>query len=603
MSTPFGLIAPRSVRERVGRLIGPRPALLVGFGALVLVILGVCLFVVLDSQAKSRREAETRFSGEATISAELTASIFSSSAAAAQQAAAKAFGARTVDQHALDAFAHRSRSGYALILDRDGKLLAASAGTPAAVRHRATASTVHIREALAGRSTISDVLPARNGRNVIEWAMPFETRFGRRVQVQALDAQLISQFLSGYLGRTEAAGEAYVLDRQNHVLGASGKAAKVGHQPATPGLLEALATRRAGSYHEGDAERYFAAAPVAGTTWRVVLNEPTAQLYPALVGSRRWLLFAMLGAFGLAGAFGLVFLRRALVSGTKLAHANRELTEVNTTLEKRVADRTVAVEERSRELARSNAELEQFASVTSHDLQEPLRKIRMFGDRLQAKLGEELAEEPAKDLERMQNAAERMQLLITDLLNFSRVTSKGAEFEQVDLGQVADEVLSDLEARVLELNARVEVGDLPTVEADRTQMRQLIQNLVSNALKFHRDDEPPVIQIRGDLVAGQSPRFAGEGAVGDRFVMTVEDNGIGFDEKYADRVFVAFQRLHTRSSYDGTGIGLSIARKIVWRHGGDISVTSAPGEGSTFTVTLPVDRPNGRNGSSNGDAQ
>jgi light-regulated signal transduction histidine kinase (bacteriophytochrome) len=276
---------------------------------------------------------------------------------------------------------------------------------------------------------------------------------------------------------------------------------------------------------------------------------------------------------------------------------------MNVTLEERVAERTEAVEERSKELARSNAELEQFASVTSHDLQEPLRKIRMFGDRLQSKLGDRLEEDPAKDLGRMQNAAERMQLLITDLLNFSRVTTKGAEFERVDLGQVAAEVVSDLEARVIELNARVEIGDLPTLDADRMQMRQLIQNLVSNALKFHREGEPPVIQIRGDLVGGQSPRFAGEGAAGDRCVLTVEDNGIGFDEKYADRVFVAFQRLHTRSSYDGTGIGLSIARKIVWRHGGDISAASKPGEGSTFTVTLPVDRPNESNGSSNGGAQ
>jgi signal transduction histidine kinase len=445
-------------------------------------------------------------------------------------------------------------------------------------------------------------VPGKGG-GVIEWAMPFETRYGRRIQVQTLDGKLIFQFLSGYLGQTEEAGRGYVLDSQSHILGASGKAAKVGDRPAAPKLLAASATRSSGRYHEGGSERYFASAPVKGSTWRVVLNEPTAQIYPALVGSRRWLLFAMLGAFGLAGAFGLVFLRRALVSGTKLAQANLELTEVNATLEERVAERTAAAEERSRELARSNAELEQFASVTSHDLQEPLRKIRMFGDRLQAKLADDLTEEPAKDLERMQNAAERMQALITDLLSFSRVTSKGAEYERVDLGQVADEVLDDLEARVIELKAHVDVGDLPTVEADRTQMRQLIQNLVSNALKFHREGEPPVIQIRGDLVAGKAPRFAGERAAGDRCVLTVEDNGIGFDEKYADRVFVAFQRLHTRSSYDGTGIGLSIARKIVWRHGGDISAKSKPGEGSTFTVTIPVDRPDGQNGSSNGDAQ
>jgi signal transduction histidine kinase len=603
MSTAFGLVTATPIGDRLRRLAGPRPGLLIGFAALVLVILASCLFVVLDSQTKSRHEAQERFSAAATITAELTASIFTASASSSQAQATKAFGERTVDPHALDAIVHRSHLGYALILGSDGKLLAASSRTPSAIRTRGTAAR-HIREALAGRPTLSDVLPAAGKSGLLEWALPFETPSGRRIQVEALDVKLISQFLSGYLARTqEEPGQGYVLDSRNQVLGASGAAVKAGDPPDAPQLLAGLATRSAGSYHEGEVERYFTSAPVAGSTWRVVLSEPTAELYPALVGSRRWLLFAMLGAFGLAGAFGLVFLRRALVSGTKLSQANRELTEVNATLEDRVAERTAAAEERARELARSNAELEQFASVTSHDLQEPLRKIRMFGDRLQTRIGDGLAKEPAEDLERMQNAAKRMQLLITDLLSFSRVTSKGTEFERVDLGQITDEVLGDLEARVLELDARVDVGDLPTVEADRTQMRQLIQNLVSNALKFHRQGEPPVIEIRGELVAGHAPRFSGEAAAAERCVLTVEDNGIGFDERYADRVFVAFQRLHTRASYDGTGIGLSIARKIVWQHGGDISATSKPGEGSTFTVTLPVDRRNGSNGLSGGDAQ
>jgi light-regulated signal transduction histidine kinase (bacteriophytochrome) len=267
---------------------------------------------------------------------------------------------------------------------------------------------------------------------------------------------------------------------------------------------------------------------------------------------------------------------------------------VTATLSERVAERTAAAEERASELARSNAELEQFSSVASHDLQEPLRKIRMFGDRLREKLGDALPEEPAADLARMQNAAERMQRLINDLLDLSRVTRKGKEFERVDLGTVAAEVVGDLEARVVELDARVEVADLPVIEADRTQMRQLIQNLVGNALKFHREGEPPVIRISGEVVAGQSPRFAEEASVGDRCVITVEDNGIGFEEKHAERVFTAFERLHSRSAYEGTGIGLSIARKIAWRHGGHITAKGAPEHGATFTVTLPVSHANGR---------
>jgi signal transduction histidine kinase len=143
------------------------------------------------------------------------------------------------------------------------------------------------------------------------------------------------------------------------------------------------------------------------------------------------------------------------------------------------------------------------------------------------------------------------------------------------------------------------------IEADKTQMRQLIQNLVSNALKFHRDGVPPDIRIHAGLIAGQPPRFAGEAAAGDRCVFTVEDNGIGFEDKHRERVFAAFQRLHGRTAYEGTGIGLSIARKIVWRHGGDITAKSALGEGSTFTVTLPMshadsDNGNGGNGGEGG---
>jgi signal transduction histidine kinase len=131
-------------------------------------------------------------------------------------------------------------------------------------------------------------------------------------------------------------------------------------------------------------------------------------------------------------------------------------------------------------------------------------------------------------------------------------------------------------------------------------MRQLLQNLVGNALKFHKEGEQPVVQIRGDLLSQRVPRFSGEAIAGDCAVITVTDNGIGFDEKYAERVFTAFERLHSRSAYDGTGIGLSIARKIVWRHGGDITAKSAPDQGATFTITLPLSHTNGRNGSGNG---
>ncbi len=235
----------------------------------------------------------------------------------------------------------------------------------------------------------------------------------------------------------------------------------------------------------------------------------------------------------------------------------------------------------ARELERSNADLEEFAYIASHDLQEPLRKVQAFGDRLQAKYGAELGEQGRDYVARMQNATRRMQTLISDLLRYSRVTSKAQPFEPVDLGDVVRGVIGDLEVRIAETGARIVRGDLPTVEADPLQMRQLMQNLIGNALKYCREGVPPVVEIGGELVSSS-----------DAFRIVVRDNGIGFEEKYAERIFGIFQRLHGRGRYEGTGIGLALCRKIVERHGGAISASGRPGEGATFTVLLPLRQPN-----------
>jgi PAS domain S-box-containing protein len=239
-------------------------------------------------------------------------------------------------------------------------------------------------------------------------------------------------------------------------------------------------------------------------------------------------------------------------------------------------------------LERSNRELQEFASVASHDLQEPLRKIQAFGDRLQARYAEALGEQGRDYLGRMQAAAGRMRTLINDLLNFSRVASKGQPFVAVDLARVTQEVLSDLEGRIQQTGARVEAGDLPTLDADPTQMRQLLQNLIGNAMKFHRAGESPVVRIHGRALPSPPDGSNGEAAGPPRCQITVQDDGIGFDEKYLDRIFNVFQRLHGRGVYEGTGMGLAICRKIVERHGGTITAESTPGRGATFVVTLPV---------------
>jgi PAS domain S-box-containing protein len=223
----------------------------------------------------------------------------------------------------------------------------------------------------------------------------------------------------------------------------------------------------------------------------------------------------------------------------------------------------------------SNRELEDFAYVASHDLQEPLRKIQAFGDLLRSKHAAALPDQARDYIERMQSAARRMQVLINDLLSFSRVTTKAQPFVRVDLDHIAHEVVKDLETRLHDSGGRIDVGPLPSIDADPLQMRQLLQNLAGNGLKFHRPDVPPVVEIRGALENGQCR-------------ITVSDNGIGFEEKYADRIFTMFERLHARTRYEGTGIGLAICRKIAERHGGEIRAHGKVGEGATFVVTLPV---------------
>jgi two-component system sensor kinase FixL len=239
------------------------------------------------------------------------------------------------------------------------------------------------------------------------------------------------------------------------------------------------------------------------------------------------------------------------------------------------------------ELARSNAELEQFAFVASHDLQEPLRKIQAFGDRVKTKCEKIDLGEAGDYLNRMQNAAARMQTLINDLLAFSRVIRSSQPFVPVDLGAVTKEVLNDLEVRIEKSGGRVDVGELPTISGDPTQMRQLMQNLLSNALKFQPAGKQPVVTISSRIVPDSASETAGVPNANPVWEICVRDNGIGFDEKHLEKIFAVFQRLHGRTEYEGTGIGLAVCRRIIDRHGGSITARSQPGKGATFVFTVP----------------
>ena len=191
----------------------------------------------------------------------------------------------------------------------------------------------------------------------------------------------------------------------------------------------------------------------------------------------------------------------------------------------------------------------------------------------------------------MQNAAQRMQVLIQDLLKLSRVTSRAQPFEPCDLNQILAEVLTDLEVAIDSQHGKIEAGPLPTIDADPLQLRQLFQNLISNALKFHKPGEAPLVQVSAHIL-DPAESSAGGGKFAERVCeITIRDHGIGFEQKFADQIFVVFQRLHSRTEYEGTGIGLAVCRKITDRHGGEIVAHSSPGQGASFIVTLPVKQP------------
>lgn len=269
---------------------------------------------------------------------------------------------------------------------------------------------------------------------------------------------------------------------------------------------------------------------------------------------------------------------KGVIIGT--VHVGRDITErkqMEDELRKSRDELETQVRARTAELQRSNQALQDFASIASHDMQEPLRKVMSFGNMLSQKYKDSLGQTGNDYLNRMLGATQRMQSLLTGLLEYSRVTTNSESFSEVDLYAIVHEVLSDLEIRVKKTGGEVKVAELPTIKADPTQMRQLFQNLIGNALKFHNEGEKPVVEVRSALVGSSEIQIV------------VEDNGIGFEEQYLERIFAPFHRLHDRTSqYEGTGMGLAICKKIVERHGGTIRAESELGKGSTFIIRLPI---------------
>ena len=270
---------------------------------------------------------------------------------------------------------------------------------------------------------------------------------------------------------------------------------------------------------------------------------------------------------------------------TRLYRQTKELNDIKETLEQKVEERTKALVQANKELELSNAELQQYAFIASHDLQEPLRKIITFSRLVMDRF---LGSDPEALLymNKVISSSERMRSLINDLLSYSRL-AEPPRFNTCNLNQLVQETMADLEVAIKEKEAVLQISHLPVIEAIPDQMRQLFQNLVSNALKFSKKDTPPVIKIWSELI-DQRSLTAGSSGKGAWCRIYISDNGIGFNEMYLDKIFHMFQRLHGKDEYHGTGIGLTIVKKIIQKHNGLISAESREGQGATFMLVLPL---------------
>jgi signal transduction histidine kinase len=517
-----------------------KPRLMLGLAAtLVVAALGLFAFLLLDNRAAQRENLEARFQAGAKVTAALVESVFGSSVQQAAQQNARDFGGPTVSLERLNRRTEKSHLAYGVVLGPDGSLLAATSSAGPDVLQRLLKRPEHIAQVLEGGKPYR--LTGFVGPSTLEYASSFQSESGeRRVIVQGFPTTLLSVFLSGVLDKIPslAPQRAYVVDGKNRVIASNGS--------ATLGEVAPVID---------DPDRTNAEASVAGSEWRILLSRKHADVYRGFNSSTQWVLLAVLG---LAGVGLLMLLARIFRREVDLQKAYVDLERSN------------------EELLRSNGELEQFASVASHDLQEPLRKVQAFGDQLERRYKDDLPEEAQDYLQRMCGAASRMSTLIEDLLRFSRITTHARASESIDLSTLAADVVADLDALITDTGGKVVIGRLPAVQADPVQMRQLLQNLIANALKFHRPDVTPLVRLRA--CSSSNP---------DLVAFSVVDNGIGFEPQYTERIFRVFERLHARDVYAGTGIGLAVCRKIVERAGGNITAKGYPGEGAEFIIELP----------------
>lgn len=549
---------------------------------IVLALMAVFAVELAGNQATSRHDIEAQAHERAVLVSGLIDNLFQAVSQPSAQALAQ-YSAPRVSPAIMNR--NRGANLYLALLDPSGRVIAASRGLTPAVRAELTPETSDVLRLIRSgqRWALGSIRPY-GAHGVINFGARLATPDGPRILVTGFSPVVLSRFLIGDLQKVPAVKRGYhsLLDGNGVIIASTNPLRPVGY------TFHTAAERHVLSYHAGVInEYYFDQVALPNTTWKLLLSAPAGAFFGSVSGLRHWLPWVIFGAFALVCLIALILARRAWRDGQvltethaqlELAHAkmgdmNARLAETNATLERTNQE----LERRAQELARSNADLDHFASIASHDLQEPLRKVRTFTERIHETEGEHLSEQGREYLRRANVSAARMQHLIEDLLKYSRAATEERAFSSVNLGELTAEVLDDLDTAIQRSRAVIRVGALPTISADPTQMRQLMQNLLSNAIKFRREGVTPAVDVQASLDEGWVK-------------LVVRDNGIGFEPQYARRIFRVFERLHGRGPYPGTGIGLALCRKIAERHGGTVIAQSVLGEGSTFTVTLQTRR-------------
>ena len=555
-----GDIPMRSLRSKL------QAALAAG---LLLAVLAAFAVELSATQSRSRHDVELQVHQRSQLAGALLDSLFGA-AATGNLTPSSPYAAATVDDATLDA--HVATDTYLALLGPDGTVLASSSRfTPEARSHLGTSSALALVR--SGRPYGLGNVSSYGTTGVLDFAVAIPTPYGRRVLLTGFSPSVLSAFVTnelraipGVKGSTD-----YMVDGNGVVLASTDKAATIGQVIPDAGIVAVLGHEwvDVGGSHVDQVQ-------LTNATWHVVLAAPASELFADESGLHRWVPWLILAAFALAAVVAGLLGRRVIKANAETQAANVRLAGLNEDL----LGANAALERRAAELARSNEELDKFASIASHDLQEPLRKVRTFTAQLVAMEGDHLSEKGLDYINRANAAAERMQTLISDLLTFSRISTQGRPFTPVDLSALAAEVVDDLEVQITNAGAHVRVGHLPTIDADELQMRQLLQNLLSNSIKFRREGVVPEITITARVVDGTAE-------------LVVVDNGTGFEPQYSARIFRVFERLQSRKEFPGTGIGLALCRKIADRHGGTIVAEGRPGEGATFTVSLPLRQPAG----------